>query len=82
MRIPANGKHLQRLRAGCIFPADVFLSSSFYSRSFALFAGRIRIRDKLTFMLFRSFTVNPIAENRIMLLRPSAIPQIPLKTEH
>jgi len=44
MRIPANGMHLQLVRADHNFPADVFLSSSFYSRSFALFAGKIRIR--------------------------------------
>ena len=35
---------MQLVRAGHNFPADVFLSSSLYSRSFALFAGKIRIR--------------------------------------
>jgi hypothetical protein len=43
-QIPANGKDFQQEKTGFFFPGYLFPSPSFYSRSLASFAGKIRIR--------------------------------------
>ena len=43
-QIPANGRNFQHQKTVCFSPWILYPSASFYSRSFAIFAGKIRIR--------------------------------------